>query len=81
MGAYGAFRGVEVPAGRWEVTMRYEVPRLRAALVLAMVALAVAVVAIFLRRDLPGASQVAASVDSGKIGDGDRPTSSTGSTD
>lgn len=67
--AYGAFRGVEVPAGRWEVTMRYEVPRLRAALVLAMVALAVAVVAIFLRRDLPGASQVAVSVDSGKLGD------------
>jgi hypothetical protein len=57
--AYGAFRGVEVPAGRWEVTMRYRVPRLRAALVLTLVCLAVAIVAIFFRRDLPGASQVA----------------------
>ena len=57
--AYGAFRGVEVPAGPWEVTMRYEVPRLRAALMLALVAFAIAVVAIFVRRDLPGASQVA----------------------
>ncbi len=58
--AYGAFRAVEVPAGRWEVTMRYHVPRLRPALVLAMLSLAVAMVAVFIRRDLPGSSRVAA---------------------
>jgi hypothetical protein len=53
--AYGAFRGVEVPAGRWEVAMAYRVPGLRAGLVVAVAAFTIALLAICVARPLPGA--------------------------
>jgi hypothetical protein len=53
--AYGAFRGVEVPRGAWEVDMTYQVPGLRAGVVVALAAVLVALGALCVRRPLPGA--------------------------
>jgi hypothetical protein len=52
--AYGAFRGVQVPAGRWQVAMEYRVPRLEAGLVVVTAALAIALMALCASRSLPG---------------------------
>ena len=52
--AYGAFRGVEVPAGRWEVTMEYEPPRIRAGAVVSALSVMLSVVALWSNRRLPG---------------------------
>jgi hypothetical protein len=55
---YGAFRGVEVPAGRWEVAMEYRVPRLQAGLLVAVVAGVIALLALCVSRPLPGGRPV-----------------------
>jgi hypothetical protein len=52
---YGAFRGVEVPAGEWEVVMEYAVPRLREGAAVMALCLLLAGVATFVRRPLAGA--------------------------
>jgi hypothetical protein len=52
--AYAAFRGIEVPAGRWEVTMRYRSPHLRAGLLLSVVSFALVALALSVSRSLPG---------------------------
>jgi hypothetical protein len=52
---YGAFRGIEVPAGAWDVAMTYQVPRLRTGLLIALVALVIALAALCISRPLPGA--------------------------
>ena len=51
--AYGAFRGVEVPAGRWEVAMTYRVPRLQAGLMITVAALLIALLALCVSRPVP----------------------------
>jgi hypothetical protein len=54
--AYGAFRGVEVPEGKWEVEMEYRVPGLRAGLLVTVAALTIAFLALCKSRPLPGAT-------------------------
>jgi hypothetical protein len=56
---YGAFRGVQVPAGRWEVAMEFRPPRLGAGLVVSAAALIIALLALCVPRPLPGAREFA----------------------
>ena len=52
--AYGAFRGVEVPAGRWEVTMTFQSPALRSGVIISTIGVGMAVIALCSRRRLFG---------------------------